>query len=648
MIMNRKSNKLLVITLVCTLLMPNMAFAVGHTNNPQVTINGETVNFTKYGTEPVIKNDRVLIPVKAVFEDMGAVVSFNEKTKEITIQRGADSIVMSYGSLLAVIIKEGKRSVIQMDLAPVVINGRALVPMKYIGEALDSHIEWHSNDYTAVIVDAQTFYQSFKENPSDQFLQKMDQISSTLPDDYKNKMKSMRTKMGTDYKEDFLRIEYELKIANCIVNGDKVALAALESQIYATAIKSEDKEKLKISIKNGIEHLDKNMDSIALDLLAHAEATLTIEDYNRAKIAIDNVSAEVKLLYKDYVANKNTEKYKAKFKTETALLTRLSEVYKKIEHRTQLKEAEIKIENYLAMPNRTNFDIAKAAVNALSPSKEKTQLQSKIKSLESAFYEKEAELFVLTAEQTKQISDYLIAEEKVSDLYWGSFRTSLFARLDAIKATVYKQLTLEATAAVTNVERLPEQASYDYAVKLVDLMTRSTEKTALINRLDAIEIWVEVDTLVKKAETSKKLTDIDAALKVVNKLAPSDKKTAYLNRLDALKVFIESNALSIAEQLVKTAEATLRPSDYKAALEAIKNVTQPDKKAELTARLKTLYPKLINEDEANALSLVEKAEKSKLQSDLDIARIAVNKLGTGDLKTTLTNRLNTLQQVING
>ncbi|MCC8097076.1 MAG: flavodoxin [Eubacterium sp.] len=54
-------------------------------DNPVMTVDGEEVNIDESGTSPVIINGRTLVPIRAVAEALGAEVSWNDETKEITI-----------------------------------------------------------------------------------------------------------------------------------------------------------------------------------------------------------------------------------------------------------------------------------------------------------------------------------------------------------------------------------------------------------------------------------------------------------------------------------------------------------------------------------------------------------------------------------
>lgn len=64
---------------------------VGSARKISVTFNGEAIEF--FDQEPVIVNNRVLVPIRGIFEKMGATVDWDEKTSTVIITgKGNDSI----------------------------------------------------------------------------------------------------------------------------------------------------------------------------------------------------------------------------------------------------------------------------------------------------------------------------------------------------------------------------------------------------------------------------------------------------------------------------------------------------------------------------------------------------------------------------
>lgn len=87
---------------------------------------------------PIIKNGRTLVPMRVIFEALGASVTWNGTTKTITSVRDDVTIVLTLNS------KHMKKNdhVIALDEPAQALNGRTLVPLRAIAEALGAQVEW--------------------------------------------------------------------------------------------------------------------------------------------------------------------------------------------------------------------------------------------------------------------------------------------------------------------------------------------------------------------------------------------------------------------------------------------------------------------------------------------------------------------------
>lgn len=68
--------------------------------SPTMTVNGKDMPIDEQGTVPVIVNDRTLLPVRAVVEQMGSSVDWNGETQEVTLTYGKDEIKLTIDSRL--------------------------------------------------------------------------------------------------------------------------------------------------------------------------------------------------------------------------------------------------------------------------------------------------------------------------------------------------------------------------------------------------------------------------------------------------------------------------------------------------------------------------------------------------------------------
>ena len=105
----------------------------------KVFLDNETVIFD---IEPQIIGGRTMVPLRAVFEKMGATVEWDDPTQTVTATNGDKTVVCSIGSTAMYI--NGTES--QMDVAPLLLEtetqSRTLVPARFVAEAFDGKVLW--------------------------------------------------------------------------------------------------------------------------------------------------------------------------------------------------------------------------------------------------------------------------------------------------------------------------------------------------------------------------------------------------------------------------------------------------------------------------------------------------------------------------
>jgi len=94
-----------------------------------------------------IRDGRTLVPFRAIFERLGADVTWDPKKKVIEASRGVDSVKLTVGSRVV----EWRRSIIQVDTAPVIVDGRTMVPLRFVAQALGLHVRWESKTRTVYL-----------------------------------------------------------------------------------------------------------------------------------------------------------------------------------------------------------------------------------------------------------------------------------------------------------------------------------------------------------------------------------------------------------------------------------------------------------------------------------------------------------------
>lgn len=96
---------------------------------------------------PVIVNGRTMIPARAVFEKIGADVSWESDTRSVVIEKDGKKIILSIGNNVATSNGESKI----LDSAPEIINGRTVVPIRFIAEELGMEVTWIDESKTILL-----------------------------------------------------------------------------------------------------------------------------------------------------------------------------------------------------------------------------------------------------------------------------------------------------------------------------------------------------------------------------------------------------------------------------------------------------------------------------------------------------------------
>ena len=126
-----------------------------------VTYNGADIAFD---TEPQIVEERTMVPFRGIFETAGCSVDFDSATSTITAKRGEDeTITLKIGDKNVSIAKGTETTTETMEIAPIIIGERTMVPARFVAEALDCKVNWNANYKEVVIIDVNAWKNELKE-----------------------------------------------------------------------------------------------------------------------------------------------------------------------------------------------------------------------------------------------------------------------------------------------------------------------------------------------------------------------------------------------------------------------------------------------------------------------------------------------------
>ena len=113
--------------------------------NPiRVYLDGQRLSFD---SSPQMINGRTMLPLRAIFEEMGAEVEWNPQTQTATAIRGDTTVILTVGSLSPTV--DGV--VVPIDQAGIIIDGRTLAPLRFVAEAFGGTVEWDNATRIATI-----------------------------------------------------------------------------------------------------------------------------------------------------------------------------------------------------------------------------------------------------------------------------------------------------------------------------------------------------------------------------------------------------------------------------------------------------------------------------------------------------------------
>ena len=148
MILDRKrwgTQAVIAIALSIALLFLGLGGLVSAQSRPiRIYTNG---NLANYDVPPTMVQGRVLVPLRGVFEQLGATVDYNAQTQHIVALRGAQTVELTIGSRQARV--DGTPRL--LDVPAFTITGRTMVPLRFVSESLGANVQWIEASRTILI-----------------------------------------------------------------------------------------------------------------------------------------------------------------------------------------------------------------------------------------------------------------------------------------------------------------------------------------------------------------------------------------------------------------------------------------------------------------------------------------------------------------
>jgi hypothetical protein len=100
-----------------------------------------------FDVQPQIINSRTMVPLRVVFEAMGAEIAWDGGTQTATATKGDTVVVLKIGDTSPTI--NGR--VVTIDQPGIIVDGRTLAPLRFVAEAFGGNVAWDSGTQTASI-----------------------------------------------------------------------------------------------------------------------------------------------------------------------------------------------------------------------------------------------------------------------------------------------------------------------------------------------------------------------------------------------------------------------------------------------------------------------------------------------------------------
>jgi len=144
----KKSGKYLAVLLLTAAVLIQWGAPFGMASTEvKIIIDG---NIMETVPQPFIYNNRTLVPLRVISEQLGAKVAWNEQDRTVRIVKGERSVLLRIDSRL-IEYNMGEKIYNLSDVAPLIIESRTFVPLRLVSNALGVGINWEGSTKTVYI-----------------------------------------------------------------------------------------------------------------------------------------------------------------------------------------------------------------------------------------------------------------------------------------------------------------------------------------------------------------------------------------------------------------------------------------------------------------------------------------------------------------
>ena len=162
--------------------------ATNPTSAIRVQNDGEYIDFVD--VNPQIINDRTMVPFRKIFNSLGVTdenIKWIPETRTVNAKKDNVEIELQIDNNVAKKIVSGETTNITLDSAPVIRDGRTLVPVRFIAESMDRKVSWDAENRVVVIADVKGMMADLRKSIPNYF--ELVDAQTGIPNTYNATMK---------------------------------------------------------------------------------------------------------------------------------------------------------------------------------------------------------------------------------------------------------------------------------------------------------------------------------------------------------------------------------------------------------------------------------------------------------------------------
>jgi len=141
----------------CSVEAASVKTIVLRVGDPFMQVDTARVSIDTTGAVPVIVQGRTMLPVRAIVEALGGSVSWDAARRAVGIVLGAKTLDLVIGKPFATV--NGAPLAIDpanTHVAPLIVRGRTMLPVRFVGEQLGATIDWEPVNQTVTLAFGET------------------------------------------------------------------------------------------------------------------------------------------------------------------------------------------------------------------------------------------------------------------------------------------------------------------------------------------------------------------------------------------------------------------------------------------------------------------------------------------------------------